>query len=129
MTQTEFKQAFANELLGLLRTVEAKNADYSSASSAFENFLLIEQLSDARISARAGFLTRMSDKITRIGNLLFKPAKVHDESLADSCRDLAAYSLIFLLYLQQPSPIDPNFITVVFASLKSKFQRLINLTT
>lgn len=41
----------------------------------------------------------MGDKLQRIANLLEREAQVKDESVDDTLKDLANYSLILLAYL------------------------------
>jgi hypothetical protein len=42
----------------------------------------------------------MTDKLQRIANLLSKPADVASESILDSTLDLAVYSVILYIYLE-----------------------------
>ena len=85
----------------MVETMEAKNADYSGASAddPFFNFTRVEALEIA--SAEQGFLTRMTDKFTRIISITKKgSAKVKDETIIDTLVDLANYSLLLAAYLE-----------------------------
>lgn len=89
------KNAF-QEMQSLL---ERKNADYAGQhqegpeQNAFANFLLVEQMGLCR--AEVGMLTRMSDKMARITKFIQKGEyAVKDESIKDTLRDLANYSVL-----------------------------------
>ena len=78
-----------SEVISELRNVLIrKNKDYDD--SAFQPPLL-----NPTATAESGILTRMSDKISRIRNLLQNTASV-DEALEDTVLDLAGYAVIFL---------------------------------
>lgn len=83
---------------------QRKSADYAGQENAFKNFQLIEVLTDGRISAAAGILVRMTDKLQRIANLLARPPQVVTESLDDACNDLAVYSDILYLWNTRNMP-------------------------
>jgi len=71
---------------------DRKNQDYATSSDPFSNFRECERFG---VPAWKGVLVRMSDKWSRICNLVGKEAK--NEPLEDSLMDLAVYSLICLL--------------------------------
>ena len=71
-----------------------KNADYGC--SVWEVPVLAPTT-----DAKTAILVRMSDKVSRIGNLLGAEQQVKDETLEDTLRDLGAYCL---LYLAAPKP-------------------------
>jgi len=71
-----------------------KNADYGCA--VWEVPVLAPTT-----DAKTAILVRMSDKVSRIRNLLGAEQHVQDESLEDTLRDLGAYCL---LYLAAPKP-------------------------
>lgn len=76
-----------------LATVEKKNADYSGKeSNAFKNFEAVEQFAIAE--TKQGIMVRLSDKFTRIANLLNHQAYVKSESLQDSIEDAINYLAI-----------------------------------
>ena len=89
--------AFDNTLELMLNTTKAKNQDYAKNYDAFANFRRCEDLGIC--STEAGIVTRMTDKLSRIGNLLKQDNNVKDERLEDSVLDLAVYSVILYVYL------------------------------
>lgn len=100
MTQEEYFKRFQEECNNELQLTKNKNADYADIQDAFANFRQIEHLTSGRISVEAGILTRMSDKFTRVANLLARPAAVADESILDTLRDISVYAKILRIYLQ-----------------------------
>ena len=82
----------------MLKTIEAKNHDYSGAveNDAFANFKIVEAL--GATSVETGFITRISDKLARLSTLIKRPAKVLDESFEDTCVDAANYFLLLASY-------------------------------
>jgi len=76
---------------------EKKVKDYCSVDDAFKNFRACETIGLCSVSQ--GIAVRMSDKLTRIGNLLEKKPDVIDESIEDSLMDLANYAAILYLWL------------------------------
>lgn len=42
----------------------------------------------------------MSDKLQRVANLIQRDAQVADEKIDDTLKDLAVYSILFLIYLK-----------------------------
>ena len=77
----------------------AKNSDYANASDPFNNFTLSAAMS--KVPVERGLLVRMSDKFARISELLDRPAAVTDESILDTLSDLANYSMILRMWLEQ----------------------------
>jgi nucleoside 2-deoxyribosyltransferase len=100
VSQEEYLATFKELTRKMLDITTAKNGDYARSNDAFKNFRLIEQLSPA-IKVEDGILVRMSDKMTRIANLLHNEAKVADEKIEDTLLDLANYSLILIVWLRQ----------------------------
>ena len=84
----------------MFETTKRKNSDYSGENNvdAFKNFRAAEQLGVC--STEEGMVVRMLDKMVRIANLLKQRNFVEWEGIADSCLDLANYSVILYLYLQ-----------------------------
>lgn len=96
MDKKEFKVEFKATLDEMFAIMEAKNDDYSK-TSAFWNFELVEKLWIA--SLEKWILVRMCDKVARISTLIDQDAKVKDESIMDTLKDLANYSVILKIYL------------------------------
>lgn len=92
----EFAESFFGECVNISRK---KNADYTGSNDdPFANFKSVESLG---ISTEAGFLTRMMDKMSRIGSFASKgELQVKDESVTDTLRDLANYSCLLAAYIE-----------------------------
>jgi len=113
----KFHEDFCKEMTEITRK---KNHDYSGGGDdPFRNFRQIENLV-GRLPTRTiggpmpvevaidvtaiGFLTRMSDKFSRIGSFIAKgELLVKDETVTDSLCDLANYCALFAGYLQEKS--------------------------
>lgn len=78
--------------------IKKKNSDYSGGEDGYKNFTKIERLYD--IPTEYGFLTRMSDKLSRIENIFDKKAKVKDETIEDTILDLINYSNIYCSFIK-----------------------------
>lgn len=76
-----------------------KNSDYSWDTYTFGNFNMVETLWIC--TAETGLLVRMTDKFSRIINLINskKECKVKDESISDTLTDLVNYARILNIYL------------------------------
>lgn len=75
-----------------------KNADYANENDPFQNFRVCEAMG---IPAEVGLIVRMSDKLMRINNLISREAQVKDESILDTCSDLANYAMILRMLIEQ----------------------------
>lgn len=73
-----------------------KNSDYGAEGDPFKNFNLAKLVD---VPADRAILVRITDKLSRISNLLDKPAKVEDEKLEDTILDLINYAAILLVYI------------------------------
>ena len=94
MTNKEYLKETEDNMKKGLGIMKAKSADYAGDINPFKNFDSVETI--CNISSENGILVRMCDKMTRIGNLINKDAKVKDESIEDTLLDLANYSYILL---------------------------------
>jgi Nucleotide modification associated domain 1 len=97
----EFHQRFCVKMQDI---TQKKNADYAGdGGDAFANFRQIGgmvKVGNADVVA-IGFLTRMSDKFSRIGSFITNgQLQVKDESVEDALLDLANYSALFAGYLR-----------------------------
>lgn len=95
--------SFADVILTSKNTHIRKNAGYAGAdnSDPWANFRMAE---DFGITAHMGVLVRMSDKYIRIRNLRRDPNNEQvGESILDTLIDLAAYSLIAVCLLREPT--------------------------
>lgn len=86
---------------------KAKNKDYSGTNDDFyHNFKYVERLGIC--SLETGILTRMSDKFTRLCNLVddFSKAEVKTEKLEDTLKDLLNYGYYLLVYIKDKDLYD-----------------------
>ena len=81
-----------------LETMKKKNADYSGNADSMKNFQISAQVANVKMSQ--GILTRLTDKTTRIGNLIVKEGAVKEESVFDTVQDLINYAAILHYALQ-----------------------------
>jgi len=90
----DFHRACCDKMVEITRV---KNNDYSSADDPFANFKVVGAMG---LSVEQGFVTRMSDKLSRIANFTKNnELLVKDESVEDTLLDLANYCLLFAGYL------------------------------
>ncbi len=91
-----------------VETSRKKNADYTgNADDPFSNFTSVETLG---IKTEQGFLTRMMDKMKRLGSFVEKgELQIKDESVLDTLHDLANYSCLLAGYLKSKSPETHQF--------------------
>lgn len=82
----------------IYETLKKKNKDYSGNSDGYENFRLCEQMK--LCSTEEGIMVRISDKYSRICNLLKNENQVKDESKIDTLLDMSAYCNILASYIQ-----------------------------
>lgn len=75
-----------------------KNQDYANNDEPFANFEACEAFG---VPTEIGFMTRMTDKLCRVGNLLTREAAVVDESIFDTLSDLANYAMLLRVWLEQ----------------------------
>jgi len=106
MNQEKYLIEFKKVVDTMFEITKSKNADYSGegAKDAFKNFRLIEQLGVATVEQ--GFIVRMTDKLSRISNLISQKNHVADEKITDTLLDLSTYSILMKLYLDSKS--QPN---------------------
>ena len=90
----------------MIEITQKKNSDYTGGSAdPFANFAQIGSLVQVPSVVEIGFLTRMSDKISRIGSFVTKgKLMVADESVEDTLLDLANYCILFAGYIKAQKP-------------------------
>lgn len=92
----------------MIEITKSKNADYcggENATDPFRNFRTPEFFGFA--SAEQGFLTRMSDKFSRLSTFVQKGIlQVKDESVEDSLLDLANYCLLMAGWIKAKRDAD-----------------------
>lgn len=102
MTRNELLKEFQKFTAKMQATMAAKNQDYAGDNvddDPFFNFSLVEKIGIS--STEVGMLTRMSDKLARISNFIkTETVAVKSESVVDTAQDLAVYSILLALYLQ-----------------------------
>lgn len=108
MNKQEYFQFFDECCEKMKATTRAKNADYTGqGEDPFANFSRVEALGIC--STEQGFLTRMTDKMSRLASFSQKGfLEVKDESVEDTLLDLATYSLLFAGYLRSKRPTPPK---------------------
>lgn len=102
MTKNDYMNFHQAACAKMIAITKAKNSDYTGASAdPFSNFNQIGGLVQLPMVTEIGFLTRMSDKISRIGSFITKGTlAVKDESVSDTLLDLANYCILFAGYLE-----------------------------
>lgn len=98
MNRAEFIESLRETYDRCLAIVAKKNADYANSEDPFLNFRNSEAVG---VPTERGIMVRMSDKFTRISNLLDKEPDVVDEAIEDSIEDLINYAAILLAYIQE----------------------------
>ena len=93
---------------------KAKNSDYSRwEENPFRNFEYLENLTQWKCKTEYNILGLMCNKMSRIANLIDSEADVKDEKITDTLLDLANYSIILLLYIENKcttATTETNFI-------------------
>lgn len=104
MNCAELLQFFDAFVADMRATMLAKNSDYTGGADkqdAFANFRMVEELGVATVEQ--GFLTRKTDKLMRINSLTKHERKVKEETIIDTLKDDANYSILMAAYLHQKS--------------------------
>jgi hypothetical protein len=95
MDRAAFHEHMRATFAKCLEISKAKNADYAGSSDPFANFRQVKHLGLCSVST--GILVRLSDKFTRISNLLAgdgRSPEVKDESIDDTIDDAINYLAI-----------------------------------
>lgn len=100
MKKEGYEKRFRSSLNKMLSITLAKNSDYAPTENALSNFYMVETL--GLTTAENWILVRMSDKLSRIANLLKNDAKnnVKNESIEDTLIDLANYAIILKILIE-----------------------------
>ncbi len=98
MKHSEYIMNARNNLSNCINIMIAKSKDYAKDHNPFANFDACEQFG---VTREKGILIRISDKISRIGNLLDKEAHVKDESIHDTINDAINYLNIISISLTE----------------------------
>lgn len=120
VTQKQYLEKFKKITEQMLEITKVKNHDYSTKEewwNAFKNFQIVETLWIT--SVEKWILVRMCDKVSRISNLIDWKGEVKDESILSTLIDLANYSIILKIYLEDKNGKyieDPDFEKNIIAS-------------
>lgn len=95
MTTKEFLNNVEETFEDCLLLVKQKNKDYADIDP-FKNFKMSSQVG---VEPARAILVRISDKLSRVSNLLDKPANVVDERIEDTLYDIINYCAILKEYL------------------------------
>lgn len=108
----EFHKKFCKEMIVI---TEQKNHDYTGGSTdPFANFKGVGHLVDLPGVVEIGFITRMSDKMARIGSFISRGTlEVKEESVVDTLKDLANYAALFAGYLESEKEIKNEKSTTI----------------
>ena len=100
MAQNDLLKFHEECLRGMLETIKKKNTDYNSnTDDPYSNFEMVEKLGIAK--AEIGFLTRMTDKLSRINSFVQgDKLLVEDEAVQDTLLDLANYCILMAGYIK-----------------------------
>ncbi len=104
MTTEQFLETIARFYQDNLETTKRKNADYAGVGDPFKNFKVCEAIGITTVEK--GILVRMTDKMSRISTLLNSDAQVKDETITDTLKDLANYSMILAVYIDNKNKCD-----------------------
>jgi len=100
ITENVLLDSLKNTFEECYKIAEAKNNDYAKTDNPFANF---EQCVHLGISVEQGILVRISDKISRVSNLI-NPThnqQVKNESIYDTLNDIINYVAILKGYIEQ----------------------------
>jgi hypothetical protein len=99
--KSKFYDKFGEFLKQMEKTFIDKDADYAGPRGPFGNFKECETIG---LPAYVGCYVRMMDKITRLNNLILFDPKIKDEKIHDTAMDLANYSVVFRILLDESDP-------------------------
>lgn len=98
MNKGEFFEDLNATFAACLEISHKKNADYAGDADPFKNFRMSEQVG---VDPARAILVRISDKLSRISNLLDREAEVKDERLEDTICDMINYLAILKAYIKK----------------------------
>lgn len=99
MTKDEYFEFHEDVLRRMTDITLRKNADYAGNDDPFANFSQVEALGIC--SVEVGFLTRMTDKLSRLATFAKNgKLEVLDESAEDTLIDLANYAILMAGYIK-----------------------------
>lgn len=100
MNKAEYMHFHEECCYKMIAITKAKNADYTGITDdPFANFVRVETIGIS--STEQGFLTRMTDKLSRIISFVQKGVlQVKDESIEDTLLDLANYCILMAGFIR-----------------------------
>jgi hypothetical protein len=105
MTQEQFFTSIKTTFDSCVELIQKKNADYGATTSPFKNFLFSEFVG---VRPERAILVRLTDKISRISNLLDAEAQVANESINDTIEDAINYLAILKAKLEENNNVPVN---------------------
>ncbi len=114
MTKEAYLKFHSDFCIKMTEITRKKNHDYTGDSSdPFANFKNVENLNIT--STEVGFLTRMTDKMSRINSFVQKGVLlVDDEKIEDSLLDLANYAALMAAYIQDKKRVNSPAVKMPF---------------
>jgi hypothetical protein len=102
MTKQQYMNFHKEMCARMVEITERKNSDYSGdGNDPFQNFRQIGSLLGTPGVVEIGFLTRMSDKMSRLASYIEKGSyQVKEESFQDTCLDLANYAILLAGFMR-----------------------------
>src|SRR6266404_8676235 len=96
MNRKEFRKDIEQTFAKCLLIVDKKNHDYSGTTDPFGSF---RNAAIAGVGVKQALVLAVVQKVSRLGNLLQRPAKVVSESMEDTIMDCINYLAILLAWL------------------------------
>lgn len=91
LTTKDFIDGIEETFTKCFDVVKRKNSDYANENDPLYNFNFCQRVG---VAPARGILVRLTDKLSRISNLLDREAQVKDESIIDSIEDAINYLAI-----------------------------------
>lgn len=98
MTTKEFLRNLESTFDECYNLAEKKNKDYANLEDPFKNFKMSIQVG---VEPDRAILVRISDKLSRVSNLLERTNSVSDERIEDTLYDIINYCAILKAYLNE----------------------------
>ena len=93
---TDGEKQFQDLIQRIVSLHEAKAHDYGAGSGdILHNYRFSAQM--AGIKTSRGIFARLCEKVTRVSSLLDKDVRVKDETITDTCLDMAVISLLLII--------------------------------
>lgn len=96
MNRKEFRKDIQKTFAIALAIIDKKNHDYSGVTDPFGSF---RNAQIAGVGVTQSLVLAVVQKVSRMGNLIQRPAKVVTESLEDTIIDCINYLAILLAWL------------------------------